>query len=41
MVNQKQIIKLYKKGVSKRQIAIKCKCSRTFVYSVLKKAKVI
>lgn len=39
MVNKKRIVKLYRKGVSKRQIAIKCECSRAYVYEVLKKAE--
>lgn len=34
MINKKLIIKLYKKGKSKRFIGIKLKCSRTYIQKV-------
>ena len=41
MVDKDKIIKLYKQGLSKRQIAIKCKCSRAYVYKILQQKGLI
>ncbi len=37
-IDKKQIVKLFKKGVSKKRIATDMGCSRMYVYAVLTKA---
>lgn len=40
-VDKEKIIKLFKEGKSKAKIATLCSCSRTYVYKVLKEAKLV